>query len=280
MPELDALALAASRLVCALASLALAIGWERTRPYRRVPRGRRRARANLGLWGLGAGLVPLLPGVAGVAAAALAGSAGVGLLNWAEAPRALGFIATVLILDALTYQLHRLYHVVPLLWRLHRIHHSDVYLTVTTGVRFHPLEVILSACVRAVAIAVLGADLLGVAAFEALLLLLSQLQHADARLPASIEPRLRQVLFTPDLHRIHHSTRRDEADSNYGTILTLWDRLGRTLRPEPRPGAIVVGLPDGSLRDRDSLTDLLALPFRPARLAASPTSRPRQESRA
>ena len=269
MPELDAPALAAARLACALAGLAMAIGWERTRPYQRVPRRRARARANLGLWGLGAGLVPLLPGVAGVAAATLADSSGIGLLHWVGAPGLVGFLVTVLLLDATSCQLHRLYHALPLLWRLHRVHHSDVYLTVTSGVRFHPLEVVLSACVRAAVIVALGADVVGVAVFEALLLLLSQLQHADARLPAWIEPRLSRVLFTPDLHRIHHSRRRDEADSNYGSILTLWDRLGRTLRTGPRPGAIVVGPPDGALGDPDSFSHLLALPFQRARSASS-----------
>lgn len=264
VPELDA-PFALARVACALSGLALAIGWERTRPYRRVPRQANRAWANLGLWGVGAALAPLLPLVVGLAAAAWAASAGVGLLHQLAVPWPVALLATVLVLDATSWLLHRLYHALPLLWRVHRIHHSDIHLSATTGVRFHPLEVALSACVRAAAVVALGADALGVAAFEGLLLLASQLQHADVRLPSGVEVWLRRVLVTPDLHRIHHSLRRQEADSNYGTVLTLWDRLGGTLRTEPAPARISVGLPDGPAADPDSLVGLLALPFRSTR---------------
>ncbi len=250
------------RLLAALAGLVLALLVERWRPFRGRSAGAlRNDLHNLTLWGAGAAIPQLLPFIASIGVAELAQQHGIGLLNRLSAPTAVEILVTIAVLDALTYGLHRLYHAWAPLWRLHRVHHSDETLTATTGVRFHPGEVLISAIVRVPLVALLGASVTGIVVFEAALLAASQLQHANIRLPGALDAALRRFLVTPNFHRVHHSRLRTQADSNFGTVLTLWDRLFGSQHPDVEPELVAVGLPESGAATPASLAGLLAMPF-------------------
>ncbi len=257
----------ALRAAAAILGLAAAWGLERVFAFR-GPGGAKREMRHLAVWAIGALLVQAIPLAAAVGAAEFARRSGIGLLNLLSLPSAVAIPLTIVGLDAWTYWLHRAYHASPLLWRLHRVHHSDERLTATTGVRFHPGEILVSALARIPVVLALGASPVGVVAFEVGLLLASQLQHADVRLPDRWARRLGRFLITPNLHRTHHSTRRAEADTNFGTISSVWDTGFGTLRVI-EPDRITIGAPDGrSVPSDASLWKLLALPF-PRRHGAS-----------
>jgi sterol desaturase/sphingolipid hydroxylase (fatty acid hydroxylase superfamily) len=258
-----------------LAALALA---ERRRPRRPLSQSRRRRwAANLGLVGIDTALARLTLGAAAVLAAEEARARGLGLLNatewpaWAEA--ALAFAA----LDMAVYWQHVWTHRIPALWRLHRVHHADLDLDVTSGLRFHPVEILVSLAYKAAAAAALGAPPAVVVAFEIALNAGSLFSHANLRLPARLDRALRLVLVTPDMHRVHHSTVRRETDSNYGFFLSVWDRLFGTYRPEPAAGQLgmAIGLEEWRDQGRLGLGALLAMPFRePERSGGSPGASP------
>jgi sterol desaturase/sphingolipid hydroxylase (fatty acid hydroxylase superfamily) len=159
-------------------------------------------------------------------------------------------------------------HVVPLLWRLHRVHHSDTGFDLSTGVRFHPLEIAVSMGVKLGLVLVLGVDPLAVLLFELLLSLGSLFTHTDIALPAALDRRLRWLLVTPSMHRIHHSTWQPETDSNYGFHLSLWDRVFGSYRAQPRQPEeqMPIGLEHFRTADEQTLPALLLQPFRPAPL--------------
>ncbi len=247
------------RIAAASMGLALAWGIERVFPFR-GSLGLGRDAQHLVLWLLGALVMQALPLAAAVGAADLALRANLGLFHVLSLPSSLSFLLTLIFLDAWTYALHRAYHTVPLLWRFHRVHHCDTELTATTGVRFHPGEVLISALLRLPVIIALGANPFAVVVFEIALLSASQLQHADVCLPQGWSRRLGGLVMTPNLHRSHHSTKIELADSNYGSVLSVWDRSLGTLRTVA-PESVVVGAPDGSLRNEGSLWSLLLLPF-------------------
>jgi sterol desaturase/sphingolipid hydroxylase (fatty acid hydroxylase superfamily) len=252
----------ALRLAAGLAGLALAVGLERWRPFRsRSPTALVNDLRNLALWGTAAALLQVLPLATALGASELARQVGVGLFHRLAAPAPFEILATIVVLDAATYALHRLYHAFPPLWRLHRVHHTETLLTATTSVRFHPGEVLVSSLGRVVVVVALGAPVTGIVAFEVILLAASQLEHANVRLPDALDARLRLLFITPNLHRSHHSTQRVQADTNFGTVLTVWDRLLRTYRPEGRPEDVVIGLPDSGVRAPVSLMELLSMPF-------------------
>ncbi|HSO07152.1 MAG TPA: sterol desaturase family protein [Pelomicrobium sp.] len=220
---------------------------------------------NLALVAVDAAVVRLLFPAAAVGFAALAAREGWGLLNaWTLPPWAafaLGFLA----LDLAVYLQHVMFHAVPALWRLHRVHHADVDFDVTTGLRFHPLEIVLSMLIKFATIAVTGAPVAAVIAFEVVLNGAALFNHANLRLPAAVDRRLRWLLVTPDMHRIHHSMERAETDSNYGFSVSWWDRLFGTYRerarlPQERMEIGVRGLTGG--RDAVTLAGMLRLPFR------------------
>lgn len=198
-------------------------------------------------------------------AAAWAERSGFGLLPWlgekAGLARAGRIALTVVAFDALSYAMHILYHRVPVLWRLHRVHHTDLDFDVTTASRFHFGEILLSTIVQTGAALLLGAPPEGVLIFQMLLLLQAQAQHGNVALPEPLDRVVRVAFVTPNLHRIHHSTIRAETDSNYSTIFSWWDRIGRTLRLRPQAG-IVIGLEEFRKREELGLAGLLTLPFR------------------
>lgn len=202
------------------AALALAELWARDRPHRRD-----RWPANLGLGVLGGALGVLLSAVFPVSAALWAEAADIGLFRWLAVPAWLALPLTVVLLDLAIYWQHRLMHAVPWLWRLHRLHHRDVAMDVTTGVRFHPGEILLSGLYKAALVVALGASPLAAVVFEIWLAAASLWEHANLRLPPALDYRLRHLLVTPAMHLVHHGHDRIDIDSNYGFSTSLWDRL-------------------------------------------------------
>lgn len=236
--------------------------WELARPARALVLGRLdRWRANLGLALVNTLLLRIaLPGSA-LVFAGYAAEQGWGLLNAVELHGALAVGPAVVLLDLVIYFQHVLFHSVPALARLHAVHHADRDFDLTTGIRFHPLEIALSTVVKFAAIAALGAPVLAVFIFEILLNAASMFSHANVSLPPRIEGWVRAALVTPDMHRTHHSVIESERNSNYGFCLSLWDRLLGTYTPAPR-GELSIGL--HAWRDPERIATLrgtLGLPF-------------------
>jgi len=211
--------------------------WERLAP-RRAMTARRAIRwmSNLGLVLLSSLAVPLLLPIASMAMAHLAAERGWGLFNNIGWPYPIAFIASVVILDFLIYLQHVMFHAVPVLWRLHRVHHSDVDLDASSGVRFHIVEIVLSMILKLAAIVTLGPPVLAVLTFEVLLNGTALFNHANIRLPARVDAFVRLFIVTPDMHRVHHSVIREETDSNFGFNLSIWDRMCGTYRAQPQKG--------------------------------------------
>lgn len=209
--------------------------WELARPRRRPAASRgRRWPHNLGLLALDALALRVLAPGAAVAVALAAQQGGWGLLNALPLPSWAMLIAGVVLLDLAIYFQHVMFHAVPTLWRLHRVHHADLDFDVTTGIRFHPVEILVSTLIKCAAVAAIGAPAMAVLAFEVLLNASSMFNHANASLPAPLERWVRLLLVTPDMHRVHHSVLYDESSSNFGFSLPWWDRLFGTYRAQPR----------------------------------------------
>jgi sterol desaturase/sphingolipid hydroxylase (fatty acid hydroxylase superfamily) len=221
---------------------------ERLAPRRPLvqPRGRRWA-TNLGLVVIDAVVVRALAlalPILALAAAVDAGQLGWGLFNRLDWPVWAEFVLAVLVFDLAIWAQHLVTHKVPLFWRFHRVHHADRDFDVTTALRFHPVEIAASAAVKVGLVYLIGPSVLAVVAFEILLNATAMFNHANLRLPLRLDRMLRLVLVTPDMHRVHHSTRREEHDSNFGFALSVWDRIFRTYVPQPKAGhdAMTVGL--------------------------------------
>ena len=174
---------------------------------------------------LNASIIKLLMPISLTALALLCEKHGTGLLNLAQVPAWLAFIFAVLVMDLGIYWQHRLVHQIPVLWRIHRLHHSDTEIDVTTAGRFHVFEILLSFLIKALIIISLGAPATAVLVFEILLNFCAMFNHANIELPKWLEPRLRKLIVTPEMHRIHHSSKPSETDSNYGFCLSVWDRF-------------------------------------------------------
>ena len=245
-------------------ALVLLLALERLFPLRRDSGLRPRQGHNLAFMLLNTAVLRLAFPVLAVAWAVSLQDQGVGLLAWLDWPRAVSIVLTVLLLDLAIYWQHRLLHTVPLLWRMHRVHHSDIAFDVTTVLRFHPLEIVLSMGIKLGLIALLGADPLGVLAFEILLSLGSLFTHTDIALPKRLDRAVRYVLVTPSMHRIHHSVIRAETDSNFGFHLSVWDRLFGSYRAAPigDEADMPIGLEQFRDRQDQTLWALLRQPFR------------------
>lgn len=239
--------------------------WELAAPRRahQVPR-RPRWVGNFGVLAVDTLLLRLLFPLAAVGVALHADARGYGILNLIAVPAWLHVLVSIVVLDLALYSQHALFHRVPLLWRLHRMHHADLELDATTGVRFHPLEILLSMLIKAAVVAALGAHAVGVLVFEVLLNATSMFNHANVRLSPRVDAVLRWLVVTPDMHRVHHSLDRRETDSNYGFNLPWWDRLFRTYRAQPAAGheGMTLGIPQFRSRGELALTRLLTQPFR------------------
>ncbi|EIL99277.1 sterol desaturase [Rhodanobacter thiooxydans] len=250
--------------------------WEALAPRRRQAIGRwRRWPGNLGIVVLSSLLVRLLLPTAAVGVALYAETPGWGLLHVLKAPNWLALGASVLLLDLAIYLQHVLFHAVPALWRLHRMHHADLEFDLTTGVRFHPLEILLSLGIKLGVIVALGAPATAVLVFEVLLNATSMFNHGNVRLPLPLDHLLRRILVTPDMHRVHHSWHPDETNSNFGFNLSWWDRLFGTYRAQPRDGHINMTIGIHQFRDpRELRLDrMLWQPFRIGR-GADQNNRP------
>ena len=226
-----------------LATLAL---WEAMAPRRAQTVGRvRRWPSNLGVVAVDTVVLRILFPTAAVGFAILAEERGWGLLNTLALPPWSEALIAVVVLDLVIYLQHVLFHSVPLLWRLHRMHHADLEFDVTTGVRFHPVEIVISMVIKIGVMAALGAPAVGVLAFEVILNATSMFSHSNVRLPPAFDRVLRWIVVTPDMHRVHHSIERRETDSNFGFNLPWWDRLFGTYRPEPEAGhtGMTLGIP-------------------------------------
>ncbi len=239
--------------------------WEILAPRRKLSISKaRRWAGNLGIVVFNSILMRFLFPVAGVGIATFAAEQGWGVFNYVHAPYWLAVLASVVALDFVIYLQHVMFHAVPALWRLHRMHHADLDFDVTTGARFHPIEIALSMLVKFAAIILLGAPAVAVVLFEVLLNAMAMFNHSNVRLPLSVDRALRGLIVTPDMHRIHHSVVRRETDSNFGFNLSWWDRLLGTYRADPLAGQeeMTIGIP--GFRDPEqcaTFTGMLALPF-------------------
>lgn len=189
---------------------------------------------NLGLAFINTLLLRLLFPTAAVGITAFAIEHGWGLFNNYSLSLGLTIVASVLILDFTIWLQHRMMHAVPILWRLHRVHHADLDFDVTTGVRFHPLEMVLSLLIKFAAIVVLGPPVVAVVIFEVLLNAASMFNHSNIRLSHRLDRILRWWVVTPDMHRVHHSVKKNEANANFGFNLPWWDRLFGTYCDQPQ----------------------------------------------
>lgn len=251
------------RLVVVVALLLILSACQRAWPRRGDPSLPRRRWRNLGLAAISAAVVYLVLPVSAVSFAAIMRDQGFGLLAATHWPSGVESVLTIAALDLAIYWQHRVFHRLPWLWRIHRVHHSDTQFEVTLGLRFHPVEILLSMLYKLAVIAALGPPAATVALYEVLLTAFALIAHADIALPGKWDRRLRLVLVTPDWHRVHHSVYRNETDSNYGNLLTLWDRIFASHVAQPRDGhdVMAIGLPKFRALADQTLPALLRLPL-------------------
>jgi sterol desaturase/sphingolipid hydroxylase (fatty acid hydroxylase superfamily) len=219
--------------------------WEAAAPRRIRSYSRlRRWPSNLAIVALNSALLRVLLPATAVSLALVAESRGWGLLSSLSAPMVAKIVASLILLDLAIYLQHVMFHAVPALWRVHRMHHADLDFDVTTGARFHPIEIVLSMLIKFGVVVALGTPATGVLVFEVLLNASSMFNHGNVRIPAGLDRYLRWVLVTPDMHRVHHSIVVGETNSNFGFNLPWWDRLLGTYRDQPAAGhtAMTIGI--------------------------------------
>ena len=252
------------RLVAFLGVLAAIAAWELAAPRRKLTDDKRgRWFSNLALVAIDTLVVRLVLPVLPVGMALMAQARGWGILNQVDLPYWLDILLAVIALDFVIYLQHVMFHFLPILWRLHRMHHTDLDIDVTTGLRFHPIEIVLSIGIKLAAIALIGPPAWAVVSFEVILNATSQFNHGNIRMNGTVDRWLRLFVVTPDMHRVHHSVIPRETNSNFGFSLPWWDRLCGTYRPQPEQGheGMVIGLKE--YRDPAALTlpRLLVQPF-------------------
>jgi len=266
LPEFIAQHEVTIRLSFFIGVFALMAMWEIIAPRRPLTVSKTMRWANnIGLVVLNSVILRLLFPAAAVGMALFAQTHGWGLLNYFNIPFWLAVVASVIAMDFVIYLQHVMFHAVPVLWRLHRVHHADLDYDLTTGARFHPIEIILSMLVKFATIVVLGPPVVAVVIFEVVLNAMAMFNHGNVRIPAPFDRTLRQLVVTPDMHRVHHSVEDDEANSNFGFNLSLWDRFFGTYRDQPRSGHEDMAIGIHKYRDPkqvDQLSGMLALPFK------------------
>lgn len=239
--------------------------WEVVAPRRKRSVTRRvRWTNNLGIVFFNTAVLRVLIPTAAVGLALIGEENGWGLLHQFELPAWAAFLVAVLILDFSIYLQHIMFHAVPALWRLHRMHHTDLDFDVTTGARFHPIEIVLSMIIKLTVVAALGPPAVAVLVFEVILNATAMFNHGNVRIPLGFDRLLRLIVVTPDMHRVHHSVVPDEANSNFGFNVPWWDRLFGTYRAQPAEGheGMTIGI-DQFRKPRDLWLDLMLLqPFR------------------
>ncbi len=240
--------------------------WEVLAPRRALVVSKpRRWFSNLGIVSLNSLLLRLLLPMTAVAFAVYARQQSWGVFNHFAVPGWLAFVGSVVLLDMAIYLQHVMVHAVPTLWRLHRVHHADRDFDVTTGARFHPLEIILSMGIKLSVISLLGPPAVAVVVFEVLLNAMSMFNHSNVRMPGWLDRTLRTLLVTPDMHRVHHSIEDHETNSNFGFNLSLWDRVFGTYKDQPDAGHtnMIIGIRDFTAPKLVcDLPGMLIIPFR------------------
>ncbi len=255
----------AVRLIAFASVFATMALWEVLAPRRRQAIGRaKRWPSNLGVVALDTLIVRILFPTTAVGLAFVAEAKGFGLFNAWSIPGWIAIPAAVVILDLVIYLQHVLFHAVPGLWRLHRMHHADLEFDVTTGARFHPIEIVLSMVMKLAVIGGLGAPAVSVLVFEVLLNATAMFNHSNARLPVALDRVLRWLIVTPDMHRVHHSVVVRETNSNFGFNLPWWDRLFGTYREQPAAGhdKMIIGVDEIRDAAEQRLDRMLTQPFR------------------
>jgi sterol desaturase/sphingolipid hydroxylase (fatty acid hydroxylase superfamily) len=258
VPESQEAVYQVARALAAGLAIALALGLERWRPHARL---RPAWRANLGLWAVDSLVMATVCGACGWLVAAWAASQGLGLLAWAGIGSWTAVVIGLLALDAVSYAWHRANHRLPFLWRFHQVHHADAAFHVTTGLRFHPGELLLALPVRLAAVVAIGVPPEGVLVFEMVFGAANLLEHGNFDLPRRLEQGLQRALVTPALHRAHHVSDWRELDTNFGTVFSVWDRLAGTFRAGDPGRLVVTGLPNRPGGEAPALAESLLLPF-------------------
>jgi len=255
----------AIRLGFFLGIFAVVALWEVVAPRRQLQRSRAiRWANNLGLVFFNSFILRLVFPAAAVGMAMFVSDQGWGLYNYIEAPLWMAVLVSVVVMDFFIWLQHVMVHAVPVLWRLHRVHHADLDYDVTTGARFHTLEILLSMLIKFAVIILLGPPLVAVVIFEVLLNATAMFNHGNVRLPGTVDRFLRLVVVTPDMHRVHHSVEDDETNCNFGFSLPWWDRLFGTYRAQPRGGHEGMTIGIRSFREDkwcSWLPGMLAIPF-------------------
>lgn len=253
------------RLAAFVAVFVVMALWELTAPRRRMESSRlKRWPHNLGLLLVDVLAVRILVPGAAIAVAIAGETHGWGMLNVVSLPVWIVLPAAIAFLDLVIYFQHVTFHAVPALWRLHRVHHADVDLDLTTGTRFHPIEILISTAVKCAAVAAIGAPAIAVLAFEVLLNATAVFNHANAKMPLAVDRLLRWIVVTPDMHRVHHSINYNESSSNFGFNAPWWDRLFGTYRSQPSAGheAMIIGVDAFRAPEDQRLDQLLVQPWR------------------
>ena len=252
------------RLASFLFILATVALWELIAPRRALTDSKgRRWFANLSLVMIDAAVLRFLVPVLPVGMALMCQERGWGALNNAALPAGIEIALAIVALDFVVYIQHALFHFLPVLWRLHRMHHTDLDIDVTTGNRFHPIEILVSTGIKLGAVALIGPPVVAVVAFEVILNGTAQFNHGNIRIPEAVDRWLRLVVVTPDMHRVHHSVIPRETNSNFGFNLPWWDRLCGTYRAQPEQGHTGMSIGLKEFRDPKLLTlpRLLIQPF-------------------
>ncbi|MBI3546951.1 MAG: sterol desaturase family protein [Gammaproteobacteria bacterium] len=253
------------RLSFFVAILVLMATWEILKPRRVLNISKPyRWTSNLGIVFLNSFILRVIFPAGAVGVALFATDQAWGLFHYFKTPYGLALVLSIVALDFVIYLQHVMFHAVPIFWRLHRMHHADLDFDVTTGARFHPVEIILSMLIKFCVIVVLGAPVLAVIIFEVLLNMTSMFNHSNAFIPLAWDRFIRYIVVTPDMHRVHHSILAHETNSNFGFNLSLWDRLFGTYKNQPDEGheRMTIGIRDfRDPKQASRLDGMLMIPF-------------------
>lgn len=254
------------RLSCFFGILIIMAVWEILAPRKKLSVNKsKRWLHNLSIVVLNTMILRLIFPTAAVGIALYAQNNDLGLFNHLNLAPSLIFVTSFILLDLIIYWQHVIFHRVPILWRVHRMHHADMDIDVTTGSRFHPIEIILSMLIKFMAILSFGIPMMAVIVFEVVLNATAMFNHSNVRLPLGLDRIMRLLIVTPDMHRVHHSVITKETHSNFGFNLSLWDRLFKTYRAQPERGHIdmQIGLPDFQDEiESERLPGMLMIPFK------------------
>jgi len=252
------------RLFAFLGIISLVVIWEFYSPKRQLTQARnKRWLHHITLITLNVLIVRLILPVSAVWVAAKSSDESWGLLNIVPIDANISIILAIIALDCIVYWQHRLFHALPILWRLHQVHHADRDIDVSTGLRFHPIEIVLSMLIKFAAIILLGVPVIAVVLFEVILNGMAMFNHGNISLPSSLDKYLRYFIVTPDMHRVHHSVLKHETNSNYGFNISLWDRLFQSYHAQPDAGhhKMIIGLAQYQQQPTYPLLLMLRLPF-------------------